>query len=86
VLPPLLAPGRLSSRGPHGFADPPPALPPRAAPAEGHPSQGWRAQPHHLSPEELWQRVRQESKGDAVGGGRDAGQGRGSCVCGGAAP
>ncbi|KIY95944.1 serine O-acetyltransferase [Monoraphidium neglectum] len=39
--------------------------PPALDTPEGHPSQGWRAQPHHLSPEELWQRVRQESKGDA---------------------
>lgn len=30
-----------------------------------HPSQGWRPQPHHLTREQLWQRIREESKRDA---------------------
>ncbi|GBF96762.1 serine O-acetyltransferase [Raphidocelis subcapitata] len=37
-----------------------------AKPADDyHPSQGWRPQPHHLSREQLWQRIRTESKADA---------------------
>jgi hypothetical protein len=30
------------------------------------PSEAWRPLPHHLSPEALWLRVREESKADAV--------------------
>ncbi|GBF88441.1 hypothetical protein Rsub_01153 [Raphidocelis subcapitata] len=41
-----------------------PAVPPPAWEAY-HPSQGWQRQPHHLSQEELWTRVREESKADA---------------------
>jgi serine O-acetyltransferase len=42
-------------------------LPPSIIHAEPyHPSQGWRRQPHHLSREQLWERIRVESKRDAV--------------------
>jgi hypothetical protein len=34
-------------------------------PADYHPSQGWRPLPHHLSKQDLWQRIRQEAKADA---------------------
>jgi serine O-acetyltransferase len=37
---------------------------------EHHPSQGWKQLPHHLSRDELWLRVRAESKADAVSGRR----------------
>lgn len=30
-----------------------------------HPSQGWVAQPHHLSKQQMWDRIREESKKDA---------------------
>eukprot|EP00879_Flechtneria_rotunda_P003074 GHRR01003294.1.p1 GENE.GHRR01003294.1~~GHRR01003294.1.p1 ORF type:complete len:377 (+),score=96.05 GHRR01003294.1:359-1489(+) len=33
--------------------------------ADWHPSQGWRLMPHHLSKEQLWQRIRHEAKADA---------------------
>ncbi|KXZ46071.1 hypothetical protein GPECTOR_47g346 [Gonium pectorale] len=33
---------------------------------EYHPSQGWRPQPHHLTKEQLWQRVRMEAQADAA--------------------
>jgi serine O-acetyltransferase len=34
-------------------------------PADYHPSQGWRPMPHHLSKQDIWQRIRQEAKADA---------------------
>lgn len=30
-----------------------------------HPSQGWRPMPHHLTKQQLWERMRQEAKADA---------------------
>jgi len=35
------------------------------AAADSHPSQGWRPMPHHLSKQQLWQRIRVEAKADA---------------------
>lgn len=32
---------------------------------EDHPSRGWRPQPHHLSREQLWERIREEAMLDA---------------------
>ncbi|PNH10165.1 Serine acetyltransferase 5 [Tetrabaena socialis] len=32
---------------------------------EYHPSQGWRSQPHHLTKQQLWERVREEAQRDA---------------------
>jgi serine O-acetyltransferase len=36
-----------------------------SCPADYHPSQGWRLMPHHLSKQQLWERMRQEAKADA---------------------
>ncbi|EFJ49080.1 hypothetical protein VOLCADRAFT_74427 [Volvox carteri f. nagariensis] len=33
---------------------------------EYHPSQGWRPQPHHLSKDQLWSRIREEAQQDAA--------------------
>lgn len=48
-----------------------PSLPPALQSIDGedyHPSDGWRPRPHHLTKAQLWERIRNEARMDAVGG------------------
>ncbi len=42
------------------------AVPRQGTAAEYHPSEGWAVQPHHLDSDQLWARIREEARVDAV--------------------